>query len=313
MDHFSNAVQYYIDREVRCDTQAAYLGRPSNDAVQKMARLMSLNIDPTAPTKLSLEQSKRLASNRRLIRLSRQRTILTAQIKDRYGIIANARGTDLYDQKKLADAELNRAKTHLRTKALRKARKKHFREADTREIDRQFANLSPSLQEHSNARVNPTAYEIKERGLVVQLTCDPSNMTGQEKTDQRVRAIVARAALCSRQESHCRGRPSYRPEPEQIEDVREAKKEISFPMVCQPTQCIFCIGNESKSYESRLFSYCNVNKMRDHVERCHLRYMPPTLPVSCEHPFCKAVGLVLRNKQVFKNHVYRIHGIGLRA
>ena len=56
MDHFSNAVQYYIDREVRCDTQAAYLGRPSNEVVQKMARLMSLNVDPTAPTKPSDEQ-----------------------------------------------------------------------------------------------------------------------------------------------------------------------------------------------------------------------------------------------------------------
>ena len=311
MDHFSNAVQYYIDREVRCDTQAAYLGRPSNEVVQKMARLMSLNVDPTAPTKPSDEQLAQLVNDRKIIQLSKQSKCLTAQIRHCYGTISKARGTKLYNEKKQADANLNRAKTEYRAKAFRKARKKHFRKADTLAIDQQFNQSLRSL-EQTNVLLKPTAYELKERGLVVRLTCDESDLIGQEKIDQRIKAVAARAALCDRQESQRRGRPRFRPSPEKIEDVPEAKQDI-FPMVCQPRQCIFCIGDESKSDESRLFSFCTVNKMRDHVESIHLQHLPSTEVVPCEHPFCKPVGLVLSDKQVFKNHVQRVHGISLRA
>lgn len=49
-DHNSAAFRYYIDREVRFDTQAAFLERPSDGIVQKVARLMSLTADVNAPT-----------------------------------------------------------------------------------------------------------------------------------------------------------------------------------------------------------------------------------------------------------------------
>jgi len=44
-DHQSNTV---LDREVRFNTIAAFLGRPSDDVVQKLARLMTLTVDPNA-------------------------------------------------------------------------------------------------------------------------------------------------------------------------------------------------------------------------------------------------------------------------
>ena len=243
--------------------------------------------------------------------MSEQSKCLTAQIRHRYGTVSKARGTKLYDEKKQADANLNRAKTEYRAKAFRKARKKHFRKADTLAIDQQF-NQSLQLLEQSNVPLKPTAYELKERGLVVCLTCDESDLTGQEKIDQRIKAIAARAALCDRQESQRRGRRRFRPSPEKIEDIPVAKKDI-FPMVCKPRQCIFCIGDESKSDESRLFSFCTVNKMRDHVVSIHLQHRPSTEAIPCEHPFCKPVGLVLSDTQAFKSHVHRVHGISLRA
>lgn len=46
-DHLSNTVRYYLDREVRFNTIAAFLGRPSDDVVQKLARLMTLTVNPT--------------------------------------------------------------------------------------------------------------------------------------------------------------------------------------------------------------------------------------------------------------------------
>lgn len=52
-DHQQGAVGYYLDQEVRFDTKACYLGRPSNEVIQKMARLASLTADASAPTELS--------------------------------------------------------------------------------------------------------------------------------------------------------------------------------------------------------------------------------------------------------------------
>ena len=55
-DHQQGAVGYYLDQVVRFDIKACYLGRPSNEVVQKMARLASLTADASAPTELSAEQ-----------------------------------------------------------------------------------------------------------------------------------------------------------------------------------------------------------------------------------------------------------------
>ncbi len=49
------AVGYYLDQEIRFDTESCYLGKPSNEVVQKMARLASLTADASAPTELSSE------------------------------------------------------------------------------------------------------------------------------------------------------------------------------------------------------------------------------------------------------------------
>lgn len=86
-----------------------------------------------------------------------------------------------------------------------------------------------------------------------------------------------------------------------------------FPLVLAKTQCPICIGDESKSYEERMGCFCRVSKMRDHVERIHLRGVLPQQPFSCRHPVCESQTpkLVLKDLQAFKNHVQRIHGVSL--
>lgn len=60
-DHKIGSVRSYLDEEVRFDTKACYLGRPSNDVIQRMARLASLTADASAPTELSSEQKAKLS------------------------------------------------------------------------------------------------------------------------------------------------------------------------------------------------------------------------------------------------------------
>ena len=53
--------------------------------------------------------------------------------------MSTAAGSDLYTQKKRADARLNSTKMRLRDWMLRQSRKRHFRSADTRALDTQFS------------------------------------------------------------------------------------------------------------------------------------------------------------------------------
>ena len=52
---------WYLDQEVQFNTKAYYLGRPSNNVVQKMAWLASLTADRSALTKLSPKQKAELS------------------------------------------------------------------------------------------------------------------------------------------------------------------------------------------------------------------------------------------------------------
>ncbi|KAF1730595.1 hypothetical protein CRV24_008664 [Beauveria bassiana] len=54
MQHIDAATyQAYINQRVQCDTVAAFLGRPSNNALLKAAGHMSRSVDPRAPTQAS--------------------------------------------------------------------------------------------------------------------------------------------------------------------------------------------------------------------------------------------------------------------
>jgi Protein of unknown function (DUF3435) len=60
--------QAYLNEQALCNVQAAFLGRPSADALIKAASHMSRYVDPRAPTELSLRptQVMHTSSNRSL-------------------------------------------------------------------------------------------------------------------------------------------------------------------------------------------------------------------------------------------------------
>ena len=310
MDHYSNAVHYYLNREVSCDTQAAYFGRPSNKAVQRIARLMSLTVDPSAPTGLSDEQLQKFANHKKILRLRQKSRNLTAEIKKQYNTtVKGAQGTELYKQKKGVDALLNSTKAKQRDKLLRQARKRHFRNADTERLEQQFA--SDPASSTPGARVRPTEYEVMERGVLVELTCNVLDNLKEDELDRRIHITKARAALCSRKERQRRGRNACKAALKQV-GLPEVKQEL-YPLSCHPRQCIICIGDETKSYESRTYVYSTVNKMWDHFQSDHLQFIAPDAPIPCRHPICKSLGLILPGVKTFKNHVEMVHEIKSRA
>ncbi|KAI4285570.1 MAG: hypothetical protein L6R38_000537 [Xanthoria sp. 2 TBL-2021] len=131
-DHQSNAVCYYLDREVRFDTETAFLGRPSDDVVQMLARQMTLTVDPNAPDTLFRELSEKLANSKRVVQLGRRSKDLTEKLRKKHQFVRLAPLNDpLLEAKKQVDAALHRENTNHRNRMLVKARKRHFRHADT--------------------------------------------------------------------------------------------------------------------------------------------------------------------------------------
>lgn len=308
-------MKYYLDQEVRFDTKACYLGRPSNDVVQRMARLASLMADASAPTELSPGQKAKLSRHPEVIRLCQRNKALTARIHAAgYRPIGAAKGTRLYEKKKTAEARLNCFKTRLRTDMMEKARKRHFRKADTIAFDAQFSGAQTSSLDVQPA--GPIQYQLPERAAVVRLTCTPSDgLTEQGKLTRRIEAITARAALCRRQETRRRRGPEPPIDPDESDAVwadPDAGEEHQFPVVCKPTQCIFCLGDERKLYQGRIAEYSRPNKMMNEAER-HLTGFASESPIPCPHPRCKASGLVRPQAMAFKSHTAKVHKIMLRA
>ncbi len=278
---------------------------------------MTLTVDPNVPIKLSPELSKKVVSGKRMLQLSRESKELTQKLKDKYDFVRCAPANEPWLRtKKQVDATLHREKNNRRNRLLEKARKRHFRNADTSILEAQFPDPFIIASDEDIKPSAPRQYDIPERGEIVRLTCEPiSNSTDLRKHAQRLETIRARVALCGRQESRHRARPRLTPSStESMTSLGDSEEDINdrFPLVCKPTQCIFCLGNESKSYPGRMFEYAKANKMMNEVEK-HLKKYAPKDEVPCPHRQCKAAGLVLPSVMGFKNHTATVHKIFLRA
>jgi len=52
------------------------------------------------------------------------------------------------------------------------------------------------------------------------------------------------------------------------ESKEDEKKDFS--MICRPTQCLFCLGDEMLLYSHRIFEYFKSNKMMNETKQ-HLK------------------------------------------
>ncbi|KAG1884939.1 hypothetical protein F4604DRAFT_1918608 [Suillus subluteus] len=314
-DHQSNAVRYYLDQEVRFDTQAAFLGRPSDETVQKLAHSMLLTIDATAPTQLPPKLKEKIINDKRVSQLCQKSRALTASLRHKYGLVKNAPTDDLEAREKVAvDAALHRTKERRRAKLQEKHRKQHFENADATYLDTRMQHDS------IETKVMLPAYRLEERRQIVEAVCEPCALSEEQDHGRRVEAIHARVALSKRQESrYCRV-DSLPVETKLLGD--KDSLELPIPLVCLPTQCIFCLGNKALPLEQRLFTFCRKIKMMEHIERAHLAFIPVGSEILCPHPLCKAKDDVeekgVKNDAFvswthFKNHVATVHGIHIKT
>lgn len=240
-------------------------------------------------------------------------TAKRSESRDRktYTTLRRAKETELYAQLDTLDVTIRQAQQKHRRIAKEKHRKHYFRNSHTKKIERQLNGSASQRDEH----IEPIApHQVEERSQVESLLCQSATEdTPKEGLQRRLDLISNMTKLCA-----CR---EIRRQPKKIIRIvlRISRKEEKCPdpepflFVCKPTQCPFCIRNESIAYLERTFTYCRPVKMMHHVERSHLTLIKADEAVLCRHPICKLKPVILKHIQHYKSHVHNVHGITLRA
>jgi hypothetical protein len=160
-------------------------------------------------------------------------------------------------------------------------------------------------------------HQLEKWTPLQEILCDFSKgLSPQDIVSWKVFAINLMTALASRQEFQTH-KPGLALAPQvlikkECPDPSPFPQPHEFPLVCEKTQCIICIGNEQLPYKQRTRTFRCVSHMMDHVENLHLSKLPADQRIICYHSVCKAKGLVLKSVIHFKNHVVTVHGISLR-
>jgi hypothetical protein len=306
--------QAYMNERIQCDVQAAFLGRPSADALFKAMSHMSRHIDPRAPTQLSEDEVGDLKTHPLIVELRQRRDTLSAEARRIYGTLKKAEGAKdviyaLYDQ---AGSSLKSAKERLRTQKLKESRAEFFDKIETKDAEEQLERMALGVKEEEwqPAKV---LHSLPERKLVADLLCaSQSAFTAQETVSHRAAAIDALVSLGRRKQIRERRTavPARdwgilpRSQPEQV--LKNDQKRIHSPMVLTDTDCIFCI---CKTGQRKSFS--RARKAREHVEYQHLRFFRDDDIIPCPDPYCRGSGVVIFGLSHFKNHVLQVHKCSL--
>ncbi|KAH7418882.1 FluG domain-containing protein, partial [Cadophora sp. MPI-SDFR-AT-0126] len=157
-------------------------------------------------------------------------------------------------------------------------------------------------------------HQIPERAQLAELICTHvAGITPQDIVARWIHSAGLMVTLCRRREVPRRYRLRVAlPQPPLVKEESPSPDLEPFPLVLAKSQCPICIGDESKSYEERMGSFCRPAKMMDHVERIHLKGRDPHAQIECYHPVCKSQGLVLEHVEHLKGHVETVHGVKLR-
>ena len=312
----------YINHMVRFNVQDAFLESDiSDDGLTRAFTHMSIRCNPGAPKKVPSEVMDRLlAADPDIKDLERRFKALHTEIKWEHKFIKRAPQKKQKEHKDLRN-QLTNAKKSLRTEIEGAYRKDYFYQIHNEMMKRQLQrHLDKTVVEEDVEDVEPVIeHQLEERTRLQQVLCDLSkDLSPQAIVSRKVSAINCMIALASRQELQTRkprSAPSYK-DPLKEESLASALDPFlppsKFPLVCEKTQCIFCIGNERLSYEQRTRTFRRVSHMMDHVENLHFRKVSLNARIICDHPVCKAQGLVLNNVMHFKHHVATVHKVDLR-
>ena len=266
---------------------------------------MSRTIDPRRPMALTAEQQAQVARHPEVKLLRRYRKGLKSKIRKRYGTITRARGSVVYNVYRDAVRDCQNTSKAVRKAMVAESRRLYQRHQPTLDIERQLNDDVEKRPQKAGAEDEQPLSSHRSRALNALLTFVPSDP--EEESKRRSEAIAAVAALSQRREpvmpKVCRPR-SVNTTLSPSDDDDKVEIDLSFPLVCHPTQCIFCLGDTTLSSERRVKEFHSRGTLKRHFRNRHLRYLPDDKPIDCPHPEC---GITLHNKMHLQNHAEIVH------
>ena len=273
----------YNNESVRFNTQDAYLEEDiTDDGLTRAFTHMSIRCNPGAPKEVPREVMERLlAADPEIAVLERQFKESHTRIKWEYKFIIRAPKEIREAHKKLGQ-QLKAATKSLEDELEAEHRKDYFFYIHNEMMKRQLNRpLNETVVEEDAEPV--IEHQLEERTRLQLVLCDLSkDLSPQALVARKVYAINLQIALASRKELMTRQRRSTpackdplkeespAPAPALTSALDPSLPASKFPLICEKTQCIFCIGNEALSYEQRTRKFKRVSHMWDHVENIHL-------------------------------------------
>jgi len=194
--------QAYINERIQCDVQAAFLGRPSADAILKSVSHMSRDVDPRAPTKLTNNEVNSLKTHPLVVELRQRRDTISQEAKRIHGTLKKAEvaGSMIYKLYKQATSDLEQAKKRLIRERVQESRTEFFDRIETEDARRQLSLSALDLKEEEWKPLQ-VEHTLMERRHVAKLLCEPrSELTPRERVDYRANTINALVSLCQKKE-----------------------------------------------------------------------------------------------------------------
>jgi hypothetical protein len=309
---YSGIFQFYINPNVKCDVQAAFLEEPSDKVLMKLLGSMSLTRDPLAPTRLEPDDARAIAQHPTVVELRQRRDAWTQKIKDHQQQFELGDGAEkelglLIDSRKAAEADLRRKKKLLRDRQTKRNRERYFAENDTRELEEENDLLLESEDENEPTMV----YELEERASIVALLCRPTvGLDEPGALERRIQLVQYMTKLCGRREARRRRTAPNLALPQA--ESGDKNVILSTPLECDARQCLFCIGDEALSVSQRTFCWSRPAKMMDHIEKFHLNLLELDSRILCPHPECRNKKVVLDCVTHLKRHALEVHKVTLR-
>ncbi|KAK3669460.1 hypothetical protein LTR78_010646 [Recurvomyces mirabilis] len=315
MQHSSSAVfeHNYLSHYITQDTQAAYRGLEPQTAVIRAASGMSRSIDPHRPRVLNSRQLAELDRHPEVVLARRVRDRTAQSIRTRHTTITRCKCLEARKEYQQAQCAYLQSKRDARKSMMKHIRAKYREKQPVVDILQQLGRSDThSKPTNENEMKNPLSDE--RRGALEALLAFAPN----ESTQQHVRrsgAIDAVRSLCNHQQPQTR-RACHRkaackdviePGSHGTEKTRDEKIGYDlFPTRCQPTQCIFCIGDETLPIELRMNEFRNRDGLKRHFLRKHLRHLSTRKAIKCPHPRCSDEWLEHANH--VRNHAATVHG-----
>ncbi|KAF2103264.1 hypothetical protein NA57DRAFT_72239 [Rhizodiscina lignyota] len=291
MDHQKIDVyqRNYQSNDIRADLQASFHGTTPQSDIIRLATSMIQSQDPRRPKGLDDAQRDQLVNNDPEVVKCRQEW-QNAKLKRK-----RDESTSGDEQVKKKKNKYLAAKKKCERRVVDEVKDRFSQEQPVLDIQRQLQGLPVEIPSLETA---PEIHHLPERreaisALMVRTTSDPGN-----EAACRARAVQAIANLCGKRERYVPGRSGRRAvfaavkgiESDASESLRfpsEEKPIQAFPIECEETQCIFCLGDESMSYEDRTRQYANRSSLSRHMSDEHFSKWNGGM--ICPHPSCSVL------------------------